>query len=853
MNEPSPSTDWLQRERDALDLVERALERPEGERAGWIEAQTEVSPELRSRALKLLDLALVTTSSGAMGAPEARRGSRDLADVPTRAIDPDAPARRPTPHSAGDMIGNYQIDRELGRGGMGIVYRAHRADQSFELAVALKVMQILPGQAVDRFEAERKILARLDHPNIARILDGGYTDQGSPYLVMELVEGLPIDEYCDQQRLSVADRIELFRKVCDAVLHAHRRLVVHRDLKPGNILVTDKAQPKLLDFGIAKLLDLDQPGATLTHFGLGPMTPEYASPEQVRQEPITISTDVYSLGVILFQLLTGRRPYSFTDRSLRSIERAICDTRPPSPSRLLHSLGDEAEISLAKLRATSRERLERELTGDLDAIVLKALEKNPADRYGSVEDFSEDLESLLEGKPVKARAQTWTYLTSRFLARHKRRVALAVTVLLVTLGALAVGVAQSLRAAAEGRRALLEAQKRERTNSFLDSLFTAPDPMWGLGKDTTVVQLLDVAIEGIESGELLADTPSVLRTIGSTYDNLGLSDKAVRVLERAEQESIRNFGEDHFETAHTRQRLANVVAALGENERAAELIEKALPVFERENHQDLSVVESQYANQLAGIGAFEEAERYFERATKHNAERAEPTMDDVINLNNYGVFLLTRGRRDEAAQKQRAALALHREMNAPPSPLFASMLANAGSDAELNGDLAKADSLYQESASLCDSLLGEDHPQTITTKASLINLYIKMGRLDQARILADRLLQVAQTSLPEGHPILAYAQVVHAGVLLDQGEGAAAEPQLRSAIASREASLPEGHWLVASAQNLLGKSFIQQGRLGEAKELLTRTYAALLEAVGPDHEKTIQAAQLLEVARSQNR
>jgi serine/threonine protein kinase len=310
----------------------------------------------------------------------------------------------------GRVVGSYYIESLIGHGGMGAVYLGRRADQAFERRVAIKMIRrgMDAERLIPRFRHERQILASLEHPNIAQLLDGGTTDEGVPYLVMELVQGSRIDAYCDERRLSVPERLRLFRQVCEPVQYAHQRLVIHRDLKPANILVQDDGVPKLLDFGIAKLLD-QASGFETT---LAPaMTPAYASPEQVRGESITTASDVYSLGVVLYQLLTGRSPYPGDTRSSLELARAVCDTEPDRPSAVV-----------------------RRLAGDLDHIVLKALRKEPQERYQSVEQFSEDIRRHLERLPIIARKGSLRYRAGKFTARHRIAVAAAAIVLFAIVG-----------------------------------------------------------------------------------------------------------------------------------------------------------------------------------------------------------------------------------------------------------------------------------------------------------------------------------------------------------------------------------------------------------------------------------
>ncbi|HKQ08009.1 MAG TPA: protein kinase [Blastocatellia bacterium] len=350
----------------------------------------------------------------------------------------------------GQMIGPYRVLREIGRGGMGVVYLAARADQEFAKLVAIKV--VWPGanhrEVLQRFRQERQILANLDHPNISRLLDGGTTEQGMPYVVMEYIAGTPITDYCDRKRLSITERLKLFLRACAVVQYAHQSLVIHRDLKPSNIMVTDEGTVKLLDFGIAKLLsaDLHEVDLAVTQTGLPPMTPEYASPEQVRGDAVTTASDVYSLGVVLYELLTGHRPYKLGSRSPLELERVICDSEPERPSAIVdqveHEAGSDGRArprrtpeTISQTREGKPDRLRARLRGDLDSIALKALRKEPAARYQSVEQFAADIRRHLEGKAVQAQRATLAYRADKFMRRHKVGVAVvALFVLMLIAG-----------------------------------------------------------------------------------------------------------------------------------------------------------------------------------------------------------------------------------------------------------------------------------------------------------------------------------------------------------------------------------------------------------------------------------
>ena len=423
----------------------------------------------------------------------------------------------------GTRIGPYQIVEEIGHGGMGTVYRAVRADDQYRKEVAIKVVRGGLGDEfrLHRFLAERQILANLDHANIARLLDGGATEDGRPYVVMEYVEGRPIDEYCDQGKLPVPERLKLFRTVCSAVAYAHQRLVIHRDIKPVNILVTKEGEPKLLDFGIAKILDPEDTGVDQTVTVMRLMTPEYASPEQVRGEPITTASDVYSLGVVLYGLLTGRRPYGPASHVPRDIVQAVIETEPEKPSASVTRAETVTAQAVSETRDEIPEKLQRRLRGDLDNIVLKALRKEPERRYASVEQFSEDIRRHLEGLPVIARPDTFFYRSGKFVKRHKASVAAAITVLLTLIVGLAITVHETYIARAE--RAKAEQRFNDVRKLANSLLFEVHDAIQTLPGATPARKLIvDRALQYLDAlaKEAKGDL-SLQRELGAAYEKVG--------------------------------------------------------------------------------------------------------------------------------------------------------------------------------------------------------------------------------------------------------------------------------------------------------------------------------------------
>jgi serine/threonine-protein kinase len=463
MNGREDAERWAEVDR----LFAAALERPAAERDRFLEIACPA--ELRPAVSRLL--AADAASGGFLERPVARLLGETASEAP-------APGRR---------LGPYRLLREIGTGGMGTVYLAVRDDAQYERQVAVKVLRagLADPAARHRFLAERQILARLEHPAIARLYDGGTTADGRPYLVMEWIDGLPLTGYCDQNRLSIEARLSLFLQVAAAVQHAHQNLLVHRDLKPGNILVTAEGEPRLIDFGIAKQLAPEGGDGNLTRTGLRLLTPSYASPEQVRGEAITTASDVYSLGVLLYELLAGRSPYRVEPGLLHEVERAICEEEPERPSQALlrsPAAGPTAE-AIAAARGMRPAALRRRLAGDLDNVVLMALRKEPGRRYGSAAQLAADLERHLGDLPVLARPDTLAYRGRKFVQRHRAAVAAAGLSLLVLAGFV-------VSLAAQGRRLARERDKARYALSFLVDVFEDADPHKTAGAALTAREIL---------------------------------------------------------------------------------------------------------------------------------------------------------------------------------------------------------------------------------------------------------------------------------------------------------------------------------------------------------------------------
>ncbi|HEV7787052.1 MAG TPA: serine/threonine-protein kinase, partial [Thermoanaerobaculia bacterium] len=574
------------------------LERPPVERPEVLDAACSGDPELQREVEQLL-------------AADERIGS--FLELPAGELLGLVP-----PGGDGGRVGPYRLLRRLGSGGMGTVYLARRDDEQYERLVAVKVLRwgLDTPEARLQFLAERQILARLEHPNIARLYDGGTTAEGQPYLVMELVDGLPVDRFCDLQRLTAERRLQLFRRICAAVQYAHQNLLVHRDLKPANILVTAEGEPKLLDFGIAKRLEKENrdDGDCLRV-----MTLLYASPEQVQGSAITTASDVYSLGVLLYELLTGRLPYrleSGLGRTDREIAAAIAGQEPEPPSRALSHpwpgpLAETMPEAIAAARGTNPRALARRLRGDLDQIVLRALHKDPQSRYASAALLAEDLESHLAHRPVAARPNTPPYLAGKLVRRN--RMAAAAAALVVLLG---VGLLVSF--AVQQRRVARERDKARYTLSFLVDTFKQADP-YARGARLTKEEILDegagrVARELNGQPDIQAE---LMDSIGEVALGLGRYDQAQPLLERALALRRRTFGPESLPVAVSLEHLGLLKQQRSERAAAEALLRQALALDRRLlGDRDLAVAKvlNELGDVVAGQVRYAGAEKLHQEA-----------------------------------------------------------------------------------------------------------------------------------------------------------------------------------------------------------------------------------------------
>ncbi|HZF08014.1 MAG TPA: serine/threonine-protein kinase [Thermoanaerobaculia bacterium] len=791
------------------EVFAAALELPAEQRNAWLSSALPDDPSLAGEVTELLaahDGAGDFYERGALAAvPEMQRQLEEAVE--------------------GMRIGPYRLLSELGRGGMGAVYLAVRDEPRFTQRVALKLIKrgMDTDEIVRRFVAERQILAALAHPNIARLFDGGSTPDGRPYFVMEYVEGQPITVYVAQQKLALEARLRLFLRVCGAVQSAHQSLVVHRDLKPANILVDAQGEPKLLDFGIAKLLDPSSFGGmtALTGLAPGPMTPEYASPEQQAGRPVTTATDVYGLGLLLYELLVGQSP--------RAVARQLGpDWLDRPPSQALAALGPDAETR----------RLARRLTGDLDTIVGKALESEPERRYGTAAALGEDVERYLTQRPVAARRPTLRYRLGRTLLRHKLAAALALAVCLSA----ALSSYQAFAVSRERDRVEAQRQRAEALNDFLQSLLQRANPEKSRGKTLTVRQILDAGAQELAARKGRRDTgtwAALLTTTGTTYAELGFYAEARRYLEQAlalRQRQRNPSREAALDLAGNWTLLGQVAKEQERYAAGRSSFERALAIKERllgpaalpmvRDWNGLGVI----AIELRDLPA---ARRHLGRALAVSRAAEDGQRELAETLNALGSLAAAEGKHARAQVFFQVASRYLTAVLGADHPETVLVRSNLAYTLFHRADYAAAESLYQETVDLRRRLLGLDHPELARGLLELAIVQHRRGRLAAARATLDELLKVRREHrLPvnedeaETWNLLGHIEL--AGNRLDAAEAAL----LKSFDIYR--SLPGEHRCdLASALAGQARVHRERGDLAGATALVRRSLELMRAALGP--------------------
>jgi serine/threonine protein kinase len=852
--------DW----RKVNEIVADVLDMDPGSRRKYLKEAIPSNSEIEREVLSLLDGEI--EADDLFGSPAVA----NFADLLTSEEAPEA--------LAGQTLGNYKIIREIGWGGMGAVYLAERTDGVFEQNVALKLLKREFNTSALRryFQQERAILAALQHPNIARLLDAGTTDDKVPFIVMEYVDGLPIDEYCSVNDLSLSERLDLFRDVCTAVDFAHRSLIIHRDLKPSNILVTADGTVKLLDFGISKILSEnteDNGSRTITRLGV--MTPSYASPEQLKNESVTTATDVYSLGVILYELLCGVLPFEGRKSDVFDTGKFALEAEPPLPSSVVSGFTVDGvpelshsprETDRGHIRTTSpriRAVKAQQLRGDLDNIMTKALRHEPERRYASVAKFSEDIGRYQSGFPVEARPDTFRYRAHKFMSRNVTGVAAAALVTIAILSGIGATLWQSRVAAAERDRARQEADKAQKINAYLQNVLNFSNPHWlssnpKRNRDATIAQAMDEALKTIDTD--LAGDPEIqaeiLFTLCQSYATQGDFSKSNSLALRA----IEKFDE-----------------ALG-------------PGNVRSMQASVILADTQYLS-----GQFDEAEANYLKAIDYFRERypTDPTAIKwlTIALNDQGNVDIIRGKFQIATERIRESVSLAEQITGRDRYVLPTVLTNLatalqylndyegsaeysarslavmreqGSDQKLEGGIAhltigKAQNMignYELAAQhleLADQIftssVGDDNAYTLNNRYHKANNLFKRGQTAESLVLIEETISRQKALFPKGHFSLCFSQRLLGEILTKQGKLKDGEQELRTALDFMAASVSEPNHEISFIKTTLGENLIAQNRAAEALDVLNSALNGFLSTRGDNNFFTDRCRELIRAAK----
>lgn len=745
----------------------------------------------------------------------------------------------PDTFSPGSVIGAYRILKPIGRGGMAVVYLAERADGSFKKTVAIKFLStILPGKFMKaRFRQERQVLAQLDHPNIAKLLDGGITKDGVPFLVMEYVKGIPIDRFCEQQGLTLSQRLTLFKKVCAAVHNIHQHLVVHRDIKPANILVNESGEPKILDFGIAKLLNSRGHAASQTTQLLSQpmMTPAFASPEQIRRAQVTTSADIYGLGVLLFKLLTGAQPYQVNNLSPAALERVVCEKAPPRPSLIAKQAFQEAPSGEAL-------SWQRKLPKDLDDIVLKAMRIDPKHRYASALGLSDDLERYTLGFPVTARKGKLGYRMSKFVVRHGRALlAAGLFILVVGFGLFAVGLQRAKTTTAK--------ELSYQLNQFLLTIFDAANPMNPGPKNPTAKELMARANQALEPA--LADRPeikaAVLNSLGVLNFRIGTYEQAKEFLEEAYLWRVKNLKPKDADLLETAAHLARFRLFTGDFEGVEDLFQSTLNLKDQkieaktEQFIDIQLLKVDFSQKR---GRFQQALEDLRTVRPHIEKQNLPLV--LANMHGeFGTILSKLGQHDKASRHFEKALLYSESELGTEHPLVAKALNNLAATYGQNGQYELAKESLSRALAIAESRFGANHPYAAFALHNLALAHSRTGEFDLAETGFKRAIAIRKQALGANHPGVGQSQLALARMLIAKGDIAKAKPFLNECLAGFESKPGSGVLAQARARFLLARVLMAEGEFKKAEILLENGYEVFSNELGTCHPEAEAALALL--------
>ncbi len=780
-------------------------------------------------------------------------------------------------NAIGQSVDIYKITRELGSGGMGAVFLAERQDGKLEQTVALKLLkrELNTASLRTRFRIEREILGSLEHPSIARLLNAGTSDDGIPFLAIEFVDGVPIDEFCDTHSLPLEERLKLFITVCDAVAFAHRNLVVHRDLKPSNILVDKNGVPKLLDFGISKFLgdESDDNSTAVTRMGV--MTPSYASPEQLTKESVTTATDIYSLGVVLYELVAGVRPFAPLENDLKAIQGAVIHEAPPLPSMAARgtrpasrdtrgpAATDSSGLSTnysgsSETGPSVRPVKWQQLKGDLDTIILKALKKEPGRRYSSVEAFADDIDRYLKGLPVLARPDTLFYRTRKFFGRNALPAGAALILLIAILVGLGTTLWQARQTALEAERARSEAAKKKEALDFVGSILNFANPFWHSPnperkRQATIVEAMELAAQNAQSK--LADKPEVQAEIffilGKAFQGTGDYERSGKLILQAIQNYDSLYGTDNLRSMQFRGHLGNQLFLQTRFKEARVQYQTAVDFLRPRVAVD-GETKVFLAGALTGLGNMERLEGNFDRAIELDKEAlalaADFQGDDrrmvPILLGNLGTTYRNTGELETAQKYFNQALDEIGSRGSVENPDGANFFRELGLIAYLKGDLDEARERLTRSFEIANASLGDRNIYTLDIANHLARVHIEEKNFEQAEQLLIKAETIQNELQPNGSYLTAVTRSIRGELYTRRGDLAKGERELRAAheyLASNKASDTQ----LADVRSLLGKNLAAQRKYGEARENLNFAFQTFTRTKGSDHPETLSIGKAI--------
>jgi len=818
------------------DIVDTALDLDKEERATYIQKQCKRNKALKKQVTELLASIEESENAKYLEGTDAfpHNLARDLSQDEQKA---------PGSAMIGKTVGKYKILELIGHGGMGSVFKANRADEAYDKQVAIKILRrgMDTPSNIARFKRERNILANLDHPNIARLLDGGITQGGLPYLVMEYVQGTSLLTYCNNHQLSVPERITLFKAVCQAVQHAHKNAIIHRDLKPSNILVTDEGTIKVLDFGIAKLLDSnDQHSEQFrTRTGARMLTLSYAAPEQLESTAITTATDTYVLGILLFELLAGKHPFNIKKKAFTEIAQTIRKKMPDKPSVKFEGLKPSEQQSIAQSRNTTPSALSRKIKGDLDAIVLKALRKEPQTRYNSTDQLLEDLRRCENDLPIVARKDTIRYNTSKFIKRHKTGITVAAGFFLLVTSFI---VFYTWKITQERNKAQIEAQKAKEVSAFLTDMFRASNPNYNPKDTVTAATFLKRGQERIDQ---LKDQPEVqaklLDVMGRAYNELGRFDKAKPLIQKSLQLRKSHFGESSIEYAQSldasviRQRL------MGNFAKAESLTRQSLSIIKAKDKDNIKLL-TNGLNELGLIldqrGKYQEADSAYSIVLEMQQQIYEPNNPTLAHtLNNRAGVLRKLGEYQKAEKLYRQALTIWKEKHGDIHPSTSMGYNDLAIALNVQGKLAQAESLYKKALAIDKKLYESPDRHIAQSHNNIGTFYGQQGEYQKAKPHLEKSLRMRRKIYDNQHPRLAESLNNLARLHLELEDQEKARPFITEALEVDRANFGNEHPYVASDLSTLALIEKESGNYEQAEHYYQRSLAIFEDILPGDHRK----------------